>query len=925
MDGLLALALLAIFLVVVAPIWALLGLSRLKRRVEGLEREVRDLRQQSHVPPDPVSPEEDVPTVEAGPEEARSEDMVAEGGTAPARAEDPWAAVVRDDAPELPAPKPSEPEDPAPPRRFVLTGERMGQLTAWLRENWIIAVAAISLALTGVFFVQYGVENGLLSPRLRVLSAIGLGLALIAGGEVLRRRLGDDHDLAAFLPSALSGAGLVAIFAAILAARQLYGLIGPTTAFAGMVAVAVAGIALGWFYGAFLTAFGILGATAAPFLVGGDSEDPWILMYYFALIAAAGLTVDALKRSAWISVIAVAFPSLAAWAIWAATPVGAQHLIGYGAVLALVAIVVPPLSLRPRHEGSMILMAAWEQGKVPWPEFPTRIAAAGMAIAIGFACLAAPTGVAEFWLSAGFLTVIIAASVFWLRHAPALDDLGGIAVVALLAIIAASGLGFWPATREWVTWVAEPEVGPPMTMTVLTGLGIVVSGVCAVAFFAGRHWAWGLGAAVFAPATFAGLDLYWAPLTHLSGTSWALHAMGVAAAMTLGAVEARRRVPATPLPAALFALAAMTMIGFAAIILLTKTALTLTFGVLAVCAAWLDRRYGLAPLTLFVKIAALACSFRLVVDPGVLWALEAHWLDMSAAYAGTIILLAVTWVILGQRERAITRMVVESVAATLIGIFASVALLRVLDDGTGLENHWSFSLFAMIWGISALGQLYRARAGFLRLRLSLAAIFAVLALMLLGLGVTVFNPVSGIFAGRVAGPPILDSLAVAYLLPALLCALAWRGFPELHRMIRTALIPLGSALAALWVGFEIRRLWRGPDLSQPGVTDGEMYSYTIALIALSAGLLTAALIRRSPLLRKLGLGAAALAVAKVFLLDASGLTGLTRVFSFLALGLALAGLAAVNRWIIRLQDDDNAKEAQAPASESDGGGDEDKP
>ena len=100
-----------------------------------------------------------------------------------------------------------------------------------LEQCPVPVVAAISLALTGIFFVQYGIENGLLSPRLRVLAAVGLGLALIAGGEVLRRRLGDDHDLAAFVPSAFSGAGLVAIFAGILSARQLYDLIGPTPAF----------------------------------------------------------------------------------------------------------------------------------------------------------------------------------------------------------------------------------------------------------------------------------------------------------------------------------------------------------------------------------------------------------------------------------------------------------------------------------------------------------------------------------------------------------------------------------------------------------------------------------------------------------------------------------------------------------------------
>ncbi|MBV6637917.1 MAG: DUF2339 domain-containing protein, partial [Mameliella sp.] len=49
-------------------------------------------------------------------------------------------------------------------------------------------------------------------------------------------------------------------------------------------------------------------------------------------------------------------------------------------------------------------------------------------------------------------------------------------------------------------------------------------------------------------------------------------------------------------------------------------------------------------------------------------------------------------------------------------------------------------------------------------------------------------------------------------------------------------------------------------------------------------------------LRRAGVAVIALAVAKVFLIDISGLAGLVRVFSFLLLGLSLAGLAWVNRW-----------------------------
>ncbi|MCB2142329.1 MAG: DUF2339 domain-containing protein, partial [Rhodobacteraceae bacterium] len=45
----------------------------------------------------------------------------------------------------------------------------------------------------------------------------------------------------------------------------------------------------------------------------------------------------------------------------------------------------------------------------------------------------------------------------------------------------------------------------------------------------------------------------------------------------------------------------------------------------------------------------------------------------------------------------------------------------------------------------------------------------------------------------------------------------------------------------------------------------------------------------------------ALILAKVLLIQISGLSGLTRVFSLLALGLALIGLGLLNRWVAQRQ------------------------
>ena len=69
-----------------------------------------------------------------------------------------------------------------------------------------------------------------------------------------------------------------------------------------------------------------------------------------------------------------------------------------------------------------------------------------------------------------------------------------------------------------------------------------------------------------------------------------------------------------------------------------------------------------------------------------------------------------------------------------------------------------------------------------------------------------------------------------------------------------------------------------------------------AILVTGAVLFYQSLARNAVGLRRAGLVVIGLAVAKVFLIDISGLDGLVRVLSLVVLGLSLAGLAWLNRW-----------------------------
>jgi uncharacterized membrane protein len=191
-------------------------------------------------------------------------------------------------------------------------------------------------------------------------------------------------------------------------------------------------------------------------------------------------------------------------------------------------------------------------------------------------------------------------------------------------------------------------------------------------------------------------------------------------------------------------------------------------------------------------------------------------------------------------------------------------------------------------------QFARARLPHLRrLRLGLGWLLGLAAGgALLAGGVYPSSPLLGdwLFAGPVAGVPVLNDLVLAYLFPAVLLLGLGR---------KTWLRRAGWLLGALWVASMLRHLWQGPDLRlDRGIAQGELYAYTFALLLAGAIALGWALRTGRADLRKLGLVLAGLAAGKAFLVDAAELDGLLRVGAFLGLGLTLAGLAWLNGWAI---------------------------
>jgi uncharacterized membrane protein len=798
---------------------------------------------------------------------------------------------------------------PAPKRskRYVFDPALIGQAASWAKDNWFYLVAAASLGLAGVFLVQYGVENGILPPKLRVLAALGLGVALIAFGEYLRRRGGDKAgELFAYLPSTFAAGGLLALFAGISSARVLYDLIAPETALIGLAMVGLLAVLVGWFYGAVLAGIGILGAIAAPFVVGGEADGASLLYGYFAVIVIVAMAVDTFKRWAWLSGFGAVLGYLAAANIYGLAG-GSVEFLAFGLVVTIAAATIPERRLFPAQSGVMVLEVLAQSFRKS-PElsgetgFPTRLVAGVFAATSGATIWVQTAETGIFWLAITALSILFIIAAIWMRGARALGDLVILPMIGLPTVLWLEMAGNGTVFQAWATAAQRLAEDPaPWTGTAVMLVGLLSTLILAWRAYFGAPYRnlWSLGAAVFAPVIVVVFELFWQPSLVLGEATWATYVITLAAVMVVLAQRFARIDGEDRTATAYFTLAAMSMISLALMLMLSAAALTVALGVMVLGAVLLDRQYNLPALSVFVVIGAGVVSWRLVVDPGLEWALYTRLWEVSGVFVAVLLMLWISRFLLRASPRRKTFGVVDGVFWSLSALFASIQIYRLIDlySNNREDSHAAASLIALVWLVSSANQLWRLQYDELRrwIRITLACIYALPGFALLAIAVTLVNPLFGSW-DRAFGPYILDSLFVAYGLVGLFFLSVATWFKHLPNLLRATLAVLGVGFASFYVALEIRRIWRGDDLSVPGTTDAELYTYTVVMLLAATALLFYAFYRHNNLLRKIALAGIGLTVAKVFLIDVSGLTGLTRVFSFLGLGLSVAGLAWLDRW-----------------------------
>ena len=426
-------------------------------------------------------------------------------------------------------------------------------------SRWFVWVGGIAIAVGGVLFVKYAVDNDLLSPALRCAIGLIFGLILVLTGEFLRRRTVARET---YVPAAVTAAGLVIAFGSIYAAHGFYGLIDPKTAFTGLAIVALGAFALSLVQGPLIAALGLIGSYATPAII--PSQDPSAAAFFpdLFIILAASFAVQRQRPGWWWLGIAAILGALGWTVIWIGSGIYEPADMVPISLFALALIAVPLLAFAGRSVTQSIQFAVFLG------------ALAGFLLLSG---LAIHSGHSPTTLS---FIAIAAAIAFVGAMREKLDFLAPETVaLCLVALAGWSARDFTtPAYDEFGTYVLV--LGPESLRFLhwMAGFGGAFVVVCYMAMWVRPNpalWA----ATSLGTVLGYGFVAYGRAPNAITDTQWMWIAAGLALLHLLGMLVGRRRlaIPSFNTALGLHAVAATVLAGFACSMVLENVQLTMAW------------------------------------------------------------------------------------------------------------------------------------------------------------------------------------------------------------------------------------------------------------------------------------------------------------------------------------------------------------
>ncbi len=845
----------------------------LQDRLNRMEGDLRLLKAQA-AQPTPPPPEQAAQTIEAA--------SVAEA--APAQPEEPRATAP---VPAIPA----APAQPVPPRQDF--EEKLG-------SRWAVWVGGVALALGGIFLVRYSIEQNLLQPATRIALGGLFALALIGAGEWLRRResaFALPGIPSANVPSILAAAGTCTAFATAYTAYALYGLIGPSATFVLLGIIAVLTMVAATLHGPVLAALGLVGAMGSPLLVSSDDPEPWALGVYLAFVVLPAYGVARLRLWRWLALAAAVGALAWAFPIFFIEPSNTLpamvHLV-LQAGLAAFFLGIDPYSHVPDEEArtdrfASVVLAAF--------------AGAGIVVASAVA-----TGDGRPVFVAALALVLLAAGFRAASVASATVSAALLAAGALLVWPLASDIGDTPENIFYQSgdlFAVRPYA--LNTYLILAALlPAFIAGASLLRLATSRNLrlpvaAWYAGAASVGPLI-ALVAAYWRVTDFERSLSFAVVAGVVGLAFVLASQWLMRRSEngAIRLGLGATASAALAALALGLTFALDKGMLTVAFALAALGTAWISERIAIPALRYAVGAIGLIVLGRLIWSPTIVGGdpgpIIFNWLLWGYGVPAVSFLLASRLLERSGRDRIVQ--LTESLGLVFAVFLIFFEIRHALHAGNPLATDFSLLEAGLLATESLAFAILLTRLDVRRADPVYrwgSLIFKVASFGLAAIGLLIVeNPL--LTNDEIVGGVVFNSLIIAYLLPSILAGSL--AFAE--RNVRPWWYSMASAILALvlqwaYVALQIRLIFQGPNLGifWRGFSQGEQWSYSVALLVIGIALLGFGLLRDSRFARLASAVYLVLAVLKVFIIDLANLEGVMRALSFIGLGLVLIGIGLV--------------------------------